>query len=52
MPKISIRGEKIPASPIRKLTPFSDAAKAKGVKVYHLTSGSRIFLRLKKRWIH
>ena len=32
MPKISIRGEKIPASPIRKLTPFSDAAKAKGVK--------------------
>lgn len=39
MPKISIRGEKIPASPIRKLTPFSDAAKAKGVKVYHLNIG-------------
>ena len=39
MPKISIRGEKIPASPIRKLTPFSDSAKAKGVKVYHLNIG-------------
>ncbi len=39
MPKISKRGEEIPASPIRKLTPFSDAAKAKGVKVYHLNIG-------------
>jgi len=39
MPKISNRGEKIPASPIRKLTPFSDAAKARGVKVYHLNIG-------------
>ncbi len=39
MPDISKRGEEIPASPIRKLTPFSDAAKAKGVKVYHLNIG-------------
>ncbi len=39
MPEISKRGEEIPASPIRKLTPFSDAAKAKGVKVYHLNIG-------------
>ncbi len=39
MPKISNRGERIPASPIRKLTPFSDAAKARGVKVYHLNIG-------------
>ena len=39
MPKISNRGEKIPASPIRKLTPFSDAAKARGLKVYHLNIG-------------
>ncbi len=39
MPKISIRREKIPASPIRKPTPFSDSAKAKGVKVYHLNIG-------------
>lgn len=39
MPKISNRGKKIPASPIRKLTPFSDAAKSRGVKVYHLNIG-------------
>lgn len=39
MPKISLRGEQIPASPIRKLTPFSDAAKERGVKVYHLNIG-------------
>lgn len=39
MPKISKRGEEIPASPIRKLTPFSDAAKSHGVKVYHLNIG-------------
>ena len=36
MPKISARGTVIPASPIRKLTPFADAAKARGMKVYHL----------------
>ena len=29
----------MPASPIRKLVPFSDAAKAEGVKVYHLNIG-------------
>lgn len=39
MPGISERGTRIPASPIRKLTPFSDAAKARGVKVYHLNIG-------------
>ena len=39
MPRISLRGEQIPASPIRKLTPFSDAAKGRGVKVYHLNIG-------------
>ena len=39
MPGISQRGVRIPASPIRKLTPFSDAAKARGVKVYHLNIG-------------
>lgn len=39
MPKISTRGAEIPASPIRKLTPFADAAKAAGVKVYHLNIG-------------
>ncbi|MBO6248205.1 MAG: pyridoxal phosphate-dependent aminotransferase [Bacteroidales bacterium] len=39
MPGISKRGIMIPASPIRKLTPYADSAKAAGVKVYHLNIG-------------
>lgn len=39
MPDISMRGYQMPASPIRKLAPLSDAAKAEGVKVYHLNIG-------------
>ena len=39
MPDISQRGMRMPASPIRKLAPLSDAAKARGVKVYHLNIG-------------
>ncbi len=39
MPEISKRGAKLPASPIRKLVPFADAAKARGVRVYHLNIG-------------
>ncbi len=39
MPQISERGLQMPASPIRKLAPLSDAAKARGVKVYHLNIG-------------
>lgn len=39
MPKISLRGEMTPASPIRKLTPYSDTAEAGRVKVYHLNIG-------------
>ena len=39
MPKISIKGEHMPASPIRKLTPFADQAKCEGKKVYHLNIG-------------
>ncbi|MDR0971328.1 MAG: pyridoxal phosphate-dependent aminotransferase [Bacteroidales bacterium] len=39
MPKISHKGEIIPASAIRKLVPFADAAKERGVKVYHLNIG-------------
>lgn len=39
MPKISNRGIEMPASPIRKLVPFANAAKARGVKVYHLNIG-------------
>jgi aspartate aminotransferase len=39
MPDISARGTRVPPSPIRKLVPFSDAAKKKGIKVYHLNIG-------------
>ncbi len=39
MPNISVRGNEMPASPIRKLAPLSDAAKARGIKVYHLNIG-------------
>lgn len=39
MPKISQKGNAMPASPIRKLVPFADAAKKEGVKVYHLNIG-------------
>ena len=39
MPGISQRAIRIPASPIRKLTPLADAAKSRGMKVYHLNIG-------------
>ncbi len=39
MPKISEKGTLMPQSPIRKLVPYAEAAKAKGVKVYHLNIG-------------
>ena len=39
MPNISERAIRMPASPIRKLVPLADAAKRRGVKVYHLNIG-------------
>jgi aspartate aminotransferase len=39
MPKISDKGKAMPASPIRKLVPYSEEAKRKGRKVYHLNIG-------------
>jgi aspartate aminotransferase len=39
MPEISKRAQKMPASPVRKLVPFSLKAKARGIKVYHLNIG-------------
>ena len=39
MPNISQRGVNMPASPIRKLVPLANKAKAKGTKVYHLNIG-------------
>jgi aspartate aminotransferase len=38
-PSLSKRARIMPASPIRKLVPFADAAKARGIKVYHLNIG-------------
>ena len=38
-PLISQRANDMPASPIRKLVPFADAAKKKGIKIYHLNIG-------------
>lgn len=39
MAKISEKAVQMPASAIRKLVPFADAAKKQGVKVYHLNLG-------------
>lgn len=39
MPFVSERGSIMPASPIRRLVPLANAAKARGVKVYHLNIG-------------
>jgi aspartate aminotransferase len=39
MPKISQKALRMPASPIRKLVPFADAAKKRGTKIYHLNIG-------------
>ena len=39
MPQVSSRGLALPPSPIRKLAPYADAAKARGVKVFHLNIG-------------
>ena len=39
MPTISQKGRQMPESPIRKLVPFAEAAKKRGVKVYHLNIG-------------
>ena len=37
--EVSDRGRRMPASPIRKLMPVADAAKRRGVRVYHLNIG-------------
>jgi aspartate aminotransferase len=39
MLKISKRGEQMPASPIRRLVPYAEAAKQKGIHVFHLNIG-------------
>jgi len=39
MPKISVKGNSMPESPIRKLVPFAEAAIKKGRKIYQLNIG-------------
>jgi aspartate aminotransferase len=39
MPKISNKGLQMPPSPIRKLVPFAEAAKKRGVQIFHLNIG-------------
>lgn len=39
MPEISQRAELMPASPIRKLMPLAEAARARGTKIYQLNIG-------------
>src|SRR6266536_2138336 len=39
MLKISERGDLMPPSPIRKLVPYAEAAKKKGIKVFHFNIG-------------
>lgn len=39
MPMISLKGQTMPESPIRKLMPFAEEAKNKGLHVFHLNIG-------------
>ena len=39
MPQLSNKGISMPASPIRKLVPYAESAKKRGIKVYHLNIG-------------
>ncbi|HKL91180.1 MAG TPA: pyridoxal phosphate-dependent aminotransferase [Allomuricauda sp.] len=39
MPSISKKGTQMPASPIRKLVPYAEAAKKRGIHVIHLNIG-------------
>mgnify|MGYP002410658476 CR=1 FL=1 len=39
MPNLSKKGMMMPASPIRKLVPYADKAKQRGIRVFHLNIG-------------
>ena len=39
MPSISIKGKNMPESPIRKLVPYAENAKKRGIEVFHLNIG-------------
>ncbi|WP_124980142.1 pyridoxal phosphate-dependent aminotransferase [Nonlabens xiamenensis] len=39
MPKISHKGQQMPSSPVRKLVPYAEAAKERGIHIYQLNIG-------------
>lgn len=39
MPKIPLKNQNLSFSPIRKLTPYAESAKKRGIKIYHLNIG-------------
>ena len=39
LPRVSQRANQMPPSPIRKLVPFADEARKRGIKIYHLNIG-------------
>ena len=39
MPSLSLRAERTPASPIRRLVPYANAAKQRGITIHHLNIG-------------
>lgn len=39
MPTLSAKGKMMPASPIRKLIPYAEQARKKGIRIYHLNIG-------------
>jgi aspartate aminotransferase len=50
MPKLSKKAAQMPASPIRKLVPFAEAAQKKGIKIYHLNIGQPDIETPKEFW--
>lgn len=50
MPKSSLRADQMPPSPIRKLMPYADAAKARGVNIFHLNIGQPDVAAPKEFW--
>ena len=39
MPRVSNKGQEMPASPIRRLIPYANLAKSRGIDVYRLNIG-------------
>ncbi len=50
MPTLSNKANLMPASPIRKLVPFAEAAQKKGIKIYHLNIGQPDIETPKEYW--